>query len=157
VEDAVLVFEKREDRKQARALKRRHAQVFALESEGKLHALVAEEATDFAMQRPPRTDQRQRPNDICPQQVTKAIKRRFENAAELCELFAVFTQIRLEPRAVARSEPIDFGLHPRGVRRGIDVSAAAEDKPVLRVEADHVDLGKQVVAGFREDSCRMRG
>ena len=58
MEDAVFVFEERENREQARAAERRHAEIFRLEGEREADARVAKEAAEIGVDRLMRPEHR---------------------------------------------------------------------------------------------------
>ena len=84
--DAVLVFEKRQDRKQARALERRHAEVLRLKRKRQPNARVAKIAAEFGIERQPRPQERQHLEQRPTQHRSPAQKRIFEDGLKSAQL-----------------------------------------------------------------------
>ena len=89
MEDAVFVFEKREDREKARAAERRHAEVFRLKGERQADARVAEEAAEIGVQRLMRPEHRQHLQQARIDEVLPAEEGRLEARLHARELGAV--------------------------------------------------------------------
>ncbi len=154
VPDAVLVFEERQDREQARAVERRHAEVLRLERERQPDARVAEVPAQFAVERRPRPQQSAAASAAASGCRSRQLEERpLQARAELFELVPVLGRgSGGRSRASAGLMLRDLGFHARDVGRAVELPAAAEHDAVLRVEPDHRDFGLQVAA----DSSKMR-
>ena len=104
VKDAVLVLEEREDREEARAVERRHPQVFRLERHRQPDPRIVEIAAQLAVEREPGPQQGKHLEQLRREQVAPAQERRFQDAPELVHLDAVVVQeaAQLAPRRAAR-------------------------------------------------------
>ena len=120
MEDAVLVFEERKDREQARAAERRHAEVFRLEGEREADARVAEEAAEIGVQRLMRAKHREHLQQAQVDEVLPAEERRLEARLHALELGAILVEEAAEARRVARRDRGDLLLHARDVRRRVE-------------------------------------
>ena len=138
VPDAEFVFEERQDREQARAVERRHAEVLRLERERQPDARVGEVAGQFAVERLPRPQERQQLDEVPAQQVAPAEERTFQAWAEGFSSFTRFSARKR--RTFGASAGLSFAISAsssRHVRGAIEVPAAAEGDAVLRVEPHH--------------------
>ena len=129
VKDAVLVFEEGQDREQARALERRHAEILRLEREGEPHARVGEVAPQILVDAREGPERRQRRQHGGRHEVERARERLLEHRPEAFELVAVVVEEAADlrgiaparaarPRARAGRGPASPGSRRRPRRRG---------------------------------------
>ena len=111
--DAVLVLQERQDREQAGAVERRHAQVLRLERHGQPDPRVVEVAAQLAVERQPGPEQRKHLQQLRREQVAPAQEGRFQDAPELVHLDPIVVQEAAEvgPRRAARGRrsPVPSG------------------------------------------------
>ena len=120
MKDAVFVFEEGENREQARAAERRHAEVFRLEGKRQANAVIAKEASEIGVHRLMRTEHRQHLEQAHVDEVLPAEERRLEARLHPRELGAVFVEKTAEARRVVRRDRGDLLLHARDVGRRIE-------------------------------------
>ncbi len=157
MKDAVLVLEEREDREEARAIERRHPQVFRLERHRQPDPRVVEIAAELAVEREPGPEQGKDLQELGREQVAPAQEGRFEDAPELVHLDPIVGQEPRKLAGVAGRERGDRLFHPGDVGRGLELASAAEDEMILRIEPDHRHLGVQISADGGEDRFEHPG
>ncbi len=140
VEHAVLVLEEREDREQARALERRHAEVLALEREAEAHARVAEVAREVAVDAAQRPQPAQGSQDRRREQRAGARERHLQDRLEGAQLGPVVGAHRRQPPRVLRAQLRDLRHHPVQIRAGEQAAARLEHEAVHRLQPDQIDL-----------------
>src|SRR5262249_2614587 len=126
--DAVLVFEERQDREQAGTVEGRHAQVFRLKRECQPDARIAEIASQLALQRQPRPQDRQQPGHPPGENVAQSEERPLQTRAEARQLYAVVVKEPAEAGNVARSDSGNLPFHLGDIRGATKTAAAAEDE-----------------------------
>ena len=152
MEDAVFVFEEGEDREQARAAERRHAEVFRLKGKREADARVAEEAAEIGVERLMRPEHRQHLEQARVARGPASRRRASPGTAPCAASFVRFSSMKAaEARRVAGRDRGDLLLHARDVRRGVDLAARAEHDAVLRIEPHHFHLRAERRAGGGED------
>ncbi len=141
--DAELVLDERQDAEQAGAAERRHAEIFALERKRQPHTLVLEVAGKVPVQRLMRPQAGKRFQHAGPQQVEHAVERRFQSRLKGFQLGAVVVHESAQGVGVPRIEPGDFARHFGHVGGGADLAALFEQQPVLRIDAQQLNLAAE--------------
>ena len=114
----VLVFEKGQNRKQARAVERRHPQILGLKRKRQADARVAKVAPEFGFQREPRAQERQHLHERPRYDRTPTEERILEHILESRQLLAVVGEEAAKVGRIGRRHQADLLFHPRDVRRG---------------------------------------
>ena len=116
MEHAVFVFEERENREQARAAERRHAEIFRLKGKRQADARVAKKASEISVDRLMRAQHRKHFQQPHIDQVLPAEERCFKTRLHAPELGAIFVEETAETWRVARRDRGDLLFHARDVR-----------------------------------------
>ena len=138
--DAELVFHERQDREQAGAAERRHAQILALEREGEPDPGVGEVARQVGIDGLVRPHQRQRLQQRRIDQIEHAVEGLLQHGPEGLQLPPVVRHEARQVGGVGGRQLRHLLGHPRLIGRGVQFSAGLEDQMVLRVEPDQVAL-----------------
>ena len=149
--DAELVFHEGQDREQAGAAERRHAQIFALEREGQPDPGVGEVARQILIDGLVRPHQRQRLQQRRIDQIERAVESLFQHGPESRQLPPV---VRHEARQVGRvgGRQLRHLLRHGGlIGRRAQFSSGLEDQMILRVQPDQVHFTGQVLAAGGEN------
>ncbi len=140
VPDAIFIFQEAQDAEEAGTTKGRHAQVFGLKAKRQPDALVTKESPQVPVKRLMRADHRQEPKEPRSHHIAPAQKRTLQARFHERQLGAILAQESAEARDVGRCQLADLPFHARHIRRAVEAPARAENKPILRVEPDELDL-----------------
>ena len=147
-----LVLEERQNREQARALERRHAEVFALEREREPRARVAEEAPEITVDAEPGPGERQQLPPGQASQIREPFERGLEHGSERGELAPVLGHVAVDRGRILRVDRRDLALQRLEVRARVERAALLEHEPVVRVEPDQLDFLVQAASAHLEDT-----
>src|SRR6478609_10769360 len=114
---AELVFQEGQDREEARAIEGGHAQVLRLKRESEANTRVAEVASEFAIERPPRPQKRELLHELPGKEIAPAEERPFEGRSEGFELGAILSQEAAQIRRIGGAELRDLRFEPGQVGR----------------------------------------
>ena len=141
---AVLVLDERQDREQARALERAHAEVLRLETHRETRFVALEVAGELRVHRLPRPQHRRDLERVEVHEIREPADRASQDRLHERELLAVVCDEAEERIAVAWLNRVQAGGHLLKVAgrvdlRGLGAALIADEKPVHRIEPLHLD------------------